>query len=263
MVMQSVSLPDTLTIKESSSSGIKFKTSSNGITAAPQDNLVYKAAALFLSVYPQKQGVEITLEKKIPIAAGLAGGSADCAGTLIGLNALFKVKAPLQELTKMANTLGSDIAFCLQGGTALAEGRGEKITLLPPIKTWYGLVLKPPFSISTAAVYSAIPKGFVGKRDDYPVTLFTQGKITLENIAAYLKNDLFVYARSIRPELETYMKYVQKTNPRAYQMSGSGSSIFAFYQDSATRDAALLALEKEEVYPIETVPRGISLKLKD
>lgn len=256
MVMQSVSLADTLHLKTTPAPGIILKTKKE-ITASHSENLIYKACQTLFSKYPQNQGVEVTLEKNIPLAAGLAGGSADCAGTLHGLNKLFQLGLSLAELTDLANTLGSDIAFCLRGGTALAEGRGDKITLLPPVPLSYGLLLKPPFPLSTASVYSAIPRSYTGERSQAKLESFQKGLPALSQDC--LHNDLYTFAQTIKPQLSDYLNQIKKTGPTAYQMSGSGPTIFAFYSNRIQRDKAYQLLQKEEVYPIETVTKGFEL----
>jgi len=153
MIMQSVSLYDYLDFARSETLEVIAPAS---ITADIRQNLVYRAAAGFLAKYAPDKGVRITLTKNIPLAAGLAGGSADCAGTLIGLNQFLQTGLPVQELEAIANSLGSDIAYCLYGGTYLAGGRGEVLTKLPEIPKMYGLILKPPFALSTGGCLQTI-----------------------------------------------------------------------------------------------------------
>jgi 4-diphosphocytidyl-2-C-methyl-D-erythritol kinase len=248
MVMQSVSLYDTLSL-QSQPHGITLVTSA-GITEKPEDNLIYKAALLLQKDFPHITGVSITLDKKIPLAAGLAGGSADCAGTLHGLNRLFNLQLSTKQLEVYANQLGSDITFCLYGGTYLAEGRGELLTKLPGVPAMSGLILKPPFPISTAAVYRNIPKDYQGTKTD--LTAYRNGTGTL-----VLSNDLYPFACQVAPEEKNYVDLVKKTNPLACQMSGSGPSIFAFYHTLAQRNTAELSLSDHEIYSIQTVSSGI------
>lgn len=232
-LMQSVSLYDLLSFQISKTPGIKLKTNLQ-ITTAATDNLVYKAAQVLLAAQQKIKGLEITLQKNIPIAAGLAGGSADCAATLHGLNKLLKLGLTLDKLTAYANQFGSDIAFCLRGGTMLAEGRGEILTPQPLVGRQYGLILKPPFGISTAEVYRSI-----------------------KNIPTkHLKNDLYPFALKIQPRLSEYLALVQKTDPVNCQMSGSGPAIFAFYANKKARNAAVEKLKNESVFAIETVKKG-------
>ncbi|GBR76922.1 4-diphosphocytidyl-2C-methyl-D-erythritol kinase [Candidatus Termititenax persephonae] len=245
-VLQSVSLYDTLDFARAD--GLEVD-APQGITQDVKQNLVYRAAEIFGQKYAPAKGVKITLTKNIPLAAGLAGGSTDCAGTLLGLNKFFALGLPNSELAKIANQLGSDIAYCLHGGTCLAEGRGELLKKLPELPKMHGLILQPPFACPTGAVY-----GKVSPAKNKPLELgaYRGGKVTVENLQANLRNDLIEPALLWQPRLTEYFKAVEDTGPAAWQMSGSGASIFAFYKDSASRDAAILALPGHEIYPIET-----------
>ncbi len=260
-VMQSVSCADLVTIKKSGLPGIKLLTNKE-ITARPEDNLAYRAALLFFSkIKEPAPAVEITIEKNIPLAAGLAGGSADCAAVIAGLNKLFAAKLSGLDLEEIASSLGSDISFCLYGGTMLAEGRGEKLTALPFAGKFYGLLLKPPFPVSTAKVYGAVPRQLRPCcYNNIPEIYFKESK-KLEQLAANCRNDLYEYAREIEPRIDIFLKKVQKTNPAVCQMSGSGPTIFAFYFSEKERNEALSVLEKEEVYAIETVKEGLEFSI--
>jgi 4-diphosphocytidyl-2-C-methyl-D-erythritol kinase len=244
-VLQSVSLYDTLEFARAERLEIDAP---SGLTERPEQNLVYRAAEIFLQKYAPAQGVKITLTKKIPLAAGLAGGSTDCAGALLGLNKFLEINLPLAELDKIANQLGSDIAYCLRGGAYLATGRGEALQKIPELPQFYGLILQPPFALSTAEVYEAYrpaePKTFA---DDAYMT----GKISPENLPTH--NALWSAAIALQPELPAYKQVLERTNPIACNMSGSGAALFAFYSDKNTRDTAAKALSvRYEIYPIET-----------
>jgi 4-diphosphocytidyl-2-C-methyl-D-erythritol kinase len=244
-ILQSVSLYDTLEFARADRLEIDAP---SGITDKPEQNLVYRAAEIFLQKYAPAQGVKITLTKKIPLAAGLAGGSTDCAGALLGLNKFLEINLPLAELDKIANQLGSDIAYCLRGGTYLAIGRGESLQKIPELPRLYGLILKPPFALSTAEVYQAYhhtePKIFV---DD----AYLAGKISPENLPTH--NALWAAAITLQPELPAYKQILERTSPIACNMSGSGTALFAFYNDKNARDTVTKALAGQcKIYPIET-----------
>ncbi|GBR73103.1 4-diphosphocytidyl-2C-methyl-D-erythritol kinase [Candidatus Termititenax aidoneus] len=245
-ILQSVSLYDTLEFARAERLEIDAPA---GITEQPEQNLVYRAAEIFLQKYAPAQGVKITLTKKIPLAAGLAGGSADCAGALLGLNKFLAVNLPLAELDKIANQLGSDIAYCLRGGAYLALGRGEMLRKIPELPRLYGLILKPPFALSTAEVYRAYrPAGVKIFADD----AYIEGKISPENLPTH--NALWPAAGALQPELPAYRQILKATNPIACSMSGSGAALFAFYNDKITRDKAAVSLYgRYEIYPIETI----------
>lgn len=258
-IMQSISLADRITIKKTKKPGITLKTNLK-ITAKPEDNLVYKAASLILKKFKKEnQGIEISILKKIPIAAGLAGGSADCAAVLFGLNKLLGLKLSKKALERYANLFGSDISFCLNGGTMLAQGRGEKLTPVPAVGRWFGLIIKPPFPISTAQVYKSVKIILPKPQSRQIITAYKTKKINLNNLNKNIGNDLYPIALQIKPNLKKYLEKIEKTNPLAVQMSGSGPSIFAFYQNKMLRNTALKQLEGLEKFPIETVKTGLKL----
>jgi 4-diphosphocytidyl-2-C-methyl-D-erythritol kinase len=244
-VLQSVSLFDTLEFARADKLEINLP---SGITERPEQNLVYRAAEIFWQKYAPAQGVKITLSKKIPLAAGLAGGSTDCAGALLGLNKFLALNLPLAELEKIANQLGSDIAYCLRGGSYLAAGRGETLKKIPELPRLHGLILKPPFALSTAEVYKAYrPDG----NKVFSEAAYLDGKISPENIPTH--NALWPAAAALQPELPAYRQALEKTNPAACNMSGSGTALFAFYKDETARDAAAASLAgRYEIYPVET-----------
>ena len=245
-VMQSVSLYDTLEFARADKLEINLP---SGITDKPEQNLVYRAAEIFLRKYAPARGVKITLAKKIPLAAGLAGGSTDCAGALVGLNKFLAINLPLAALDQIAKQLGSDVAYCLRGGAYLAVGRGETLQKIPELPRLHGLILQPPFTLATAEVYRAYrpaeSKLFVA------ATHYIENKISPENLPTH--NALWSAAIALRPELPAYMQLLKATNPIACDMSGSGAALFAFYKDRAARDAAANSLSSQyEVYSMET-----------
>jgi len=155
-IMQQIDIFDVITI-EKIPSGIHFTTNS---TAIPVDesNLAYRAAQMILQKYHIEEGVSIHLEKRIPVAAGLAGGSADAAAVFKGINDLFELHLTLQELQEMGVKLGADIPFCISGKSALAEGIGEQLTQLSVIPTMYVVIAKPPIDVSTQYVYQHLDR---------------------------------------------------------------------------------------------------------
>lgn len=257
-IMQSISLADKLIIKKTAVPGIQLETNKS-VTSLVSENIVYKAADLIRQKHPQVTGVKITLEKQIPVAAGLAGGSADCAGALLGIDALFELGMSAAELEEIANKLGSDIAFCLQGGIKLAQGRGELISTVPSLPVTQGLILKPPFPLSTADIYRAIPTNFSNHKTQNYVDCYQRGSVDMRNIGSFISNDLYPFALQKRAELKSFIDTVKKTGPIACQMSGSGPTIFALYDSIVQRNEALTQLAPYEVYPFYTVSKGCEL----
>jgi 4-diphosphocytidyl-2-C-methyl-D-erythritol kinase len=229
MIMQSIELYDEIEI-EIIREGIEIKCNKHFI---PTDgrNLAYKAAELFIKNYNIKSGVSIDIVKNIPVAAGLAGGSTDCATVLNLMNKLFKTNATDEELMKLGGTLGADVPYCIKGGTALCEGIGEKFTPLDSFKNHIVVLVKPPFGVSTRDVY----KNFdIEKAKIHPNTR--------ELINRMKKNDIYYVAKNMKNLLEnvTLRKHksiygIKETmaskGALGVMMSGSGPTVFGFFDD--------------------------------
>lgn len=155
MVMQSVYLYDNVKLESREEPGIEL---SSNLYYLPDDsgNIAYKAAQMMLEEFDLPGGVRITLEKHIPVAAGMAGGSANAAAVLFGMNRLFGLHLTREELMERGVKLGADVPYCIMRGTVLAEGIGEKLTVLPSIPRCAVLIAKPPISVSTRVVYEAL-----------------------------------------------------------------------------------------------------------
>ena len=152
MIMQTVGLFDRLELKKTSGDSVTLSANLRFLPVNEQ-NLVCQAIAAVKKKYSIKSGVEAYLEKRIPIAAGMAGGSSDCAAALRGMNRLFELGLKKEELCEIGAGLGADVPYCVIGGTALAEGIGEKLTKLPPVPDCHILIAKPGVSVSTKTVY--------------------------------------------------------------------------------------------------------------
>ena len=148
MIMQTVNIYDTLEFVKREDTQIIIK-----VDATDENNLIYKATKLLFEKRDVKEGVEITLTKRIPIAAGMAGGSTDAAAALVGINRLFDLGFSMEELKEVGVKIGADVPYCIEGGTALSEGIGEILTKLPDAPDCYVVVAKPEISVSTKYVY--------------------------------------------------------------------------------------------------------------
>jgi 4-diphosphocytidyl-2-C-methyl-D-erythritol kinase len=215
--------------------------------ALPVDssNLVHRAAAKFLEAAKISGGVRIHLEKKIPLAAGLGGGSGNAAVTLLGLNELFGSPLPPPQLHGLAASLGSDVNFFLQAGPALATGRGEKIQPLGDFPAMRGvkiLLIHPGFGISTPWAYQALANfpaalnGRPGRAQKLVSRLQTAG---LAEAAAGFYNSLEAPALDKYPVLALYQEFLRENGAVAALMSGSGSTTFALFQEGAPVEAAV------------------------
>ncbi len=189
------------------------------------DNIVYKAAKLFLSNYKIKKGVLITLDKHIPQEAGLAGGSADAAATFRGLNKLFNLDIPLFELAELSTNLGSDIAYCVYDKAALCTGRGTNIELLKTkYPKWNILLIKPPFGCSTKKIYELYKNDKTEKDEKINNVIKALEVGDLDLLKENMFNDLETPAFKLRPEL-AYLSN-QYNKEIKCMMSGSGSTLF-------------------------------------
>ncbi len=246
MIMQSVDLCDKITITKNDSGEITVK-SNTGKIPNDESNLAYQAAKLLVDEFNIEKGVEIEIEKNIPISGGMAGGSTDCAAVLKGMNKLFKLKLSEQDLMDRGVTLGADVPFCIMGKTARAEGIGEILTPIPNKLKGYIVLAKPPISVSTGFVYGRIDEVEV-KNKPYTEAM----------IEAIKKNDLQALADSICNVLEevTIPDYpiVQEIKDKMINkgalnamMTGSGPTVFGLFDDEAKATAAVDELKESRI----------------
>ena len=241
MIMQTIDLCDELSIAHTGSPKIELtmdKELPEPINV--EENLIYKAAKLLQKQYQLPFGFQIHLKKNIPAAAGLAGGSADCAATLLGLNHLCGLSLTKDELCELGVSLGADVPFCIRQGTMLSEGIGEKLTPLPDLPPLWVLLIKPDFSISTAYVYQNLH----WKRLAYhPNTVGAADAINRRDViglAKTLSNVLETVAFPEHPELP-------ENGAIGSLMSGSGPTIYGLYQDEILANIACKTAQ--EKYP--------------
>ncbi len=230
MIMQTVNLCDNITIKKSDESGIRLYSNLNWLPCDDR-NLVYKAAQLIIDRYDIKQGVNIELEKRIPAAAGLAGGSADCAAALIGMRSLFKIHISDKELMKLGKELGADVPYCIMRGTALAEGIGEILTPLPPFPSTFVLLAKPPINISTPVVFKAFDINRVEKHPDIEGMIDCIKQNDLQGICDKMCNVLETVTQSNYPIVGEVKKAMLDMGAIGSLMSGSGPTVFGFFKN--------------------------------
>lgn len=247
-VMQTVGLADRLEIAAAEELSL---TCSDPALATP-DNLAYRAARLLQEEYSVWAGAALHLEKHIPVAAGLGGGSSNAAATIVALNRLWDLQLPLAKQQRLAAQLGSDVPFFLTGGTALATGRGERITPLPPLpRHWVVLVLLP-ITLSTASVYNSV------KPSDY-----TAGVVTADTVAAaqhgtlspqtQWHNALARPARVLAPEITQAQDALHQAGAENAHVSGSGPTVFTVCRDEAEARTLAAALRRQR-YPAEVAP---------
>ena len=220
-VFQSIDLYDNITVKIE---GEKIKLKCRGISAG-EDNLAYRSALAFKEAFGIKGGISIELEKKIPIARGLGGGSADAGAVLLALGELFSI--PIENLLPIASSLGADVPFFLYGGCAIGRGRGDIIEPLPFLPRFRFLLIIPPFSISTALAYSRLKPPFEPSHLNEFIDALEKSDII--EIDKTMRNDLEKAVFPLFPELgEVKEELGKKGFPTL--MTGSGSALFSFFQ---------------------------------
>ena len=258
MVMQSVGLADTLSFQKLESGGIELISNIPGL---PNDdrNLVYRAAKLVMDTYGIGQGVHIELTKQIPMAAGLAGGSADAAAVIRAMSDLFELKLSEKELCHLGEQIGSDVPFCICGGTMLAEGRGEILTRIADMPECYVVLAKPPVDVSTAWVYQNYSSEDAACHPDTAALLACIEAGDLEGISKLLCNVLESVTIKRYIEIEDYKKRMCRSGALASLMSGSGSTVFALAADEATAEGIAADLRNNteaQVFVTKTVKRN-------
>ena len=245
MVMQSVGLFDTIRMERQQTS-ISLRMDVQELLA-DETNLAWKAARLFLDVYKIQEGVSIEIEKRIPIAAGLAGGSADAAGVLIGMNRLFGLELTAKELCALGEQIGSDVPFCIEGGTMLATGRGEILRRLSDLQPLFVVLAKPPVSVSTAWAYKKYDDTGALYHPDTKAMIKALSERRVDDVANNLANVLEEVTHKAHPIIEAYKRVLRESGTMASLMSGSGPTVFALAKTKAEADYAATALSKD--YP--------------
>ncbi|MEG2377920.1 MAG: 4-(cytidine 5'-diphospho)-2-C-methyl-D-erythritol kinase [Clostridia bacterium] len=246
MIMQTVSLCDMLSIRVACG-GNDIKTVSNlGYLPGDERNIAVKAArAFFEATKIPCDGVNIAIEKRIPVAAGLAGGSANGAAVLRALNKLYDAGLNDEQLCAIGLKIGADVPFCILGGTMLAEGVGERLTRLPDMPACSVVLVKPGFGISTARVFGSLDSGAI---ESHPDTSLVRRAINAGDLATIGKNMYNVLERVVsetRSDVPTVKKTLLELSALGAVMSGSGSTTFGIFADDALAAAAYKKLRRK------------------
>ncbi len=248
-IMQSVSLYDEVYVElDRQGQGIILLCDRPGIPLDDR-NTCYRAAGQFLAQAGLMAGVRIFLHKRIPEAAGLAGGSSDAAGVLYALSELCDHPLSLARLQGVAARIGADVPFCLQGGTVLCEGIGEALTPLPPFTGVPLLLVKPDFGLSTPWVFRQLNLASLGLRPDHPAIQAALAAFDLEGLAVSTANVLESVSIPAHPELSLIKQALHEAGATVAMMSGSGPTVFGLFANSQLRDAA------QAVLPARLPPR--------
>lgn len=237
MVMQTVYLYDQITIEKTEKPGIELETNLFFLPVN-EDNLAYKAAKLLMDEFDIKEGVHITLEKHIPVAAGMAGGSSNAATVLYGINRLFSLGLSTEELMERGVTLGADVPYCVMRGTALAEGIGEILSPLPPMPKCYVLIAKPPISVSTKLVYEKLDSHEIENHPDIDAIIEGLEEQDVKKVADNIGNVLEKVTIEEYPVIEEIKEVMKAEGALNAMMSGSGPTVFGLFDDKETANAA-------------------------
>ncbi|MDL4840467.1 4-(cytidine 5'-diphospho)-2-C-methyl-D-erythritol kinase [Aquibacillus rhizosphaerae] len=250
MVMTTVDLADRLEITEINENRIKIE-SENRFVPNDERNLAYRAAKLLKDSYGIRRGVNIKIEKLIPVAAGLAGGSSDAAATLRGLNRLWSLGLSTRELAKLGAKIGSDVSFCVHNTTAIARGRGEVITELPAPPACWVVLAKPTMGVSTKSVYQQLNLDSIAHPD-------TEGMVRSVMLGDYdgmcnrLGNVLEDVTLPSYPEVQQIKTQMSLSGADAVLMSGSGPTVFSLVKQESRADRIYNSLRGfcDEVYVV-------------
>ena len=226
MIMTTVDLYDRLSFQRIDKDQIILE-SNSGIVPNDERNLVYRAAQLLKNEYNLKYGVRIYLEKNIPVAAGLAGGSSDAAATLRGLNRLWNLGLSIEELLNLGEKIGSDVPFCVIGGTVLATGRGEKLQPIPAPPSAWVILVKPPMGVSTSDVYGGLKVDLINEHSETKAMIRALEDKNYPLMTQLLHNVLEDVTFELYPKVKQLKEQMKLFGADGVLMSGSGPTVYA------------------------------------
>lgn len=245
MIMQTVNLYDNIYIKKIKGNEIKLSTNLKWL---PTDNknLAYRAADLIRKKYSINEGIFIEIKKRIPVAAGLAGGSSDAAAVLIGMRTLFQLKVSIKELITIGKELGADVPYCIMRGTALAEGIGDILTRLPKCPDFYVILAKPPISVSTQSIYKSLDNEVIQKRPDTDAVIEAIKLGDKNKIASNLYNVMEIVTTKKYPVIKDFKNFLLQKGALGVVMSGSGPTVFGLFDDKEIARQAYYRLKVDK-----------------
>lgn len=244
MIMQTVNVYDRVKLTRTKASGIRIATNVSFLPVN-ENNLVWKAAALLMNEFPQEEGIYVDLTKTIPVAAGLAGGSADAAAVLVGMNRLFGLGLDQQGLMERGVKLGADVPYCILRGSALAEGIGEVLTPLSSSVSCQVVLAKPAAHVSTKYVYTNLRIDDHTKHPDIDGQVAALETGDLEKLCACMGNVLESVTVPVCPEISVIKKTMLSAGAAGSMMSGSGPTVFGLFREMGqAQEAADLIREQ-------------------
>lgn len=258
MVMQSVGLSDKIELERCEEAGIFLECSDKRLPS-DEKNIAYKAAAAFFKQTGIEPSIKIGVQKRIPFAAGLAGGSADAAGVIVGLNKIYGTDLSVHKLCKIGLSVGSDVPFCIVGGTCLSQNTGGVLSPLEPLKECFIVLAKPEAGVSTAEAYAAADNTHLYRPDSMRM-LDACEKGDFEGICKYAGN-VFEQVIEVADRVE-FKGIMRKHGCSLCQMSGSGPTVFALFENKADAENCADELKKicPNVFVTEPVSRGATVE---
>ena len=238
MIMQTLELCDELCIERRADDEIHILCNDDSLEC-DENNLIYKAAVAIMDSAGVRAGLDIRLIKNIPIAAGMAGGSSDAAATLKGVNELLQLGMSIERLKEIGVTIGADVPYCVEGGTQLSEGIGEKLTRLKPVPPCFVVVAKPHIGVSTRYVYENLHVETIDRHPDIDALIKGIDDSDIDEIALHMENILENVTEKKYPVIAMLKKALLECGALNALMSGSGPTVFALFKDRSAAEAAL------------------------
>lgn len=233
MIMQTIGIYDRIIINKIPEDEIRI-VSNLSFLPVNENNLIYKAAKLLKDKYNFAGGVEVNLNKFIPVAAGMAGGSTDAASTLFGINKLFDLGLSTKTMMELGVGIGADVPYCVMRGTALAEGIGEKLTRLKSVPHMWIVIAKPSINVSTKLVYENLDMGGVSTHPDIDGIISAINEQNIEQIALRMGNVLETVTIPLYPVIQDIKNDIITHGAYNAMMSGSGPTVFGIFPDEQT-----------------------------
>ena len=230
MIMQTLQLYDRITLEKRDTCGITMETNLPFLPVNDQ-NIAYRAAKMLMDEFQIESGLHIKIDKHIPVAAGMAGGSTDGAAVLYGVNKMFHLGLTKCQLMERGVRLGADVPYCIMRGTVLSEGIGEVLTPVEPMPECYILVAKPPISVSTKHVYQNLKLDQIEKHPDIDGMINALKAQDLKGVTDRMENVLETVTIPEHPEIEQIKKQMMEAGALNAMMSGSGPTVFGIFDD--------------------------------
>lgn len=246
MIMQTIQMYDVLEMRKVKKPGISLSVNYPYIPS-DERNLVYKAAKLLMDEFQVKEGVEIRLEKFIPVAAGMAGGSSDAAAALVGVNRLFKLGLSEKDLMERAVNIGADVPYCVMRGTALAEGIGEKLTRIAQVPDCFVLIGKPGINVSTKAAYESLQLDQIQTHPDIAGMIRDIESGDLRAMTEKMENVFEPGIIGRYPVIGEIKALMEEHGALKAMMSGSGPTVFGIFDDRKKMEEAAAVLRESRL----------------